>query len=158
MAQNIFNVLYSDYIKPLEKQLLILFILIIFAFAGYYGYYWYAQSTIENLNAEDVANNNRRISEATIMFFYADWCPHCKKAKPEWERFSSEYDNKEVGFYKIKCEMVDCTSGDNYKIQEYSIDGYPTVFLLKDNKRVDYDARITEPNLAQFVKDTMTNN
>ena len=155
MAQNIFSTLYNDFIKPLQNQLLIFLMLIIFAVAGYFGYLWYVKPTVENLNNDDVSNNNRRISEAQIMFFSADWCPHCKKAKPEWSNFTSEYDGKEVGFYKIRCQSVDCTDGNNELIQEYSIDGYPTIILLKDNKRIDYDARITHENMKQFVEDTL---
>jgi thiol-disulfide isomerase/thioredoxin len=157
MAQNIFTTLYNDFIKPLQNQLLIFLMLIIFAVAGYFGYLWYVKPTVENLNNDDVSNNNRRISEAQIMFFSADWCPHCKKAKPEWNDFTSEYDGKEVGFYKISCQSVDCTDGNNELIQEYSIDGYPTIILLKDNKRIDYDARITHENMKQFVEDTLAN-
>ena len=26
-----------------------------------------------------------------LRFFYADWCPHCQRAKPEWERLMREY-------------------------------------------------------------------
>ena len=157
MGQNIFSTLYNDFIKPLQNQLLIFLMLIIFAVAGYFGYLWYVKPTIENLNNDDVSNNNRRISEAQIMFFSADWCPHCKKAKPEWSNFTSEYDGKEVGFYKIRCQSVDCTDGNNELIQEYSIDGYPTIILLKDNKRINYDARITHENMKQFVEDTLAN-
>jgi thiol-disulfide isomerase/thioredoxin len=157
MAGNIFNVLYTDYVKPLEKLIITLLVFIIFVIAGYYGYIWYVKSTIENYDAEDMSNNNRRVSEANLKFFFADWCPHCKRAKPEWEKFMNEYNGKEEGYYKISCETIDCSDGDNSQIQEYSIDGYPTVFMLKDNKRVNYDAKITEPNLKQFVEDFLKN-
>ena len=42
-------------------------------------------------------------------------------------------------------------------IQEYSIDGYPTLILLKDSKRVNYDAKINESNLQEFVKQFLEN-
>ena len=29
--------------------------------------------------------------------------------------------------------------------------------LLKDNKRIDFDARITHENMKQFVEDTLAN-
>ncbi len=151
MAPGIFSLLYKDFVKPLEKHLVTLFVFLIFVVAGYYGYKQFAGSTIENLTGD--MPPNRRISEAKVMFFSADWCPHCKKAKPEWEKFSSYYDNKEIGFYKIIPESVDCTDGENPLIQEYSIDGYPTVILVKDGKKVNYSGRITEENLQQFVED-----
>lgn len=157
MAPGIFSSLYKDYVKPLEKLLVTVFVFLIFAFAGYYGYNWYARSIVENLSATDMANNNRRISEAKIMFFSADWCPHCKKAKPEWDKFSSNFNGKELGYYKIFTEPIDCTDGENRQIQEYSIDGYPTVILIKDGKRVNYSGRITEANLQQFVESECAN-
>ena len=149
----VFQILYADYLKPLNKLIVTSILFIIFIIAGYYGYQWYAKSTIENLEAEDMANANRRISEAKIKFFSADWCPHCKKAKPEWEKFKDEYNGKTEGYYKISCETIDCTEGDNPQIQEFSVNGYPTIIMLKDNKPVNYDAKITEPNLKQFVDD-----
>ena len=154
---NIFRILYTDYVKPLNKLIVTSILFIIFIIAGYYGYQWYAKPTIENLDADNMANANRRISEAKIKFFYAEWCPHCKKAKPEWEKFKEEYNSKTEGYYKIECETVDCTEGDNPQIQEFSVDGYPTIIMVKDNKKIDYDAKITQPNLVQFVDDFLKN-
>ena len=53
---------------------------------------------------------------------------------------------------KVIPEAVDCTDGENRLIQEYNIDGYPTVILIKDGKRVNFSGRITEENLQQFVE------
>ena len=80
-----------------------------------------------------------------------------KEQNQIWDDFTSEYNGKEVGFYKINCQSVDCTDGNSELIQEYNIDGYPTIILLKDNKRINYDARITGENLKQFVEDTLGN-
>ena len=153
----IFKVLHNDFIKPLEKYILTIVISIIFIIAGYYGYKWFIQPTIENLGSEDIANDNRRISDSKIMFFYADWCPHCTKAKPEWAKFKNEFANKELGFYKILPIQVDCTEGNDERIQQYSIDGYPTIILEKDGKRVDYDAKITYDNLKEFASQFLEN-
>ena len=48
-------------------------------------------------------------------------------------------------------ESVDCTDGENRLIQEYSIDGYPTVIMIKDGNRVNFSGRITEENIQQFA-------
>jgi thiol-disulfide isomerase/thioredoxin len=108
---------------------------------------------VESLGESDMSNNNRRSSEAQIYFFSADWCPHCKRAKPEWEKFKTAFDNKTIGTYTMKTISVDCTEGDDPLIQEYSIDGYPTVVMMKDNKRINYDAKISFDNLDKFVTD-----
>jgi len=157
MSKNIFATLYTDYIKPLDKYILTVIMLIIFIVAGYLGYKWFIQSTIENLPNENLANINRRESDAEILFFSADWCPHCKRAKPEWDNFKNNYNEKKIGNYNLKCTSVDCTEGDSPLIQEYAVDGYPTVILKKDGKRIDYDAKISEDNLQKFVEEFLEN-
>lgn len=153
----IFKNLYTDFYKPLEKYIVSFIILIIFSIAGFFGYKWFIQPTIENLGGADIANDNRRVSDAKILFFYANWCPHCKKAKPDWDQFNSDYNNTEMGFYKIVNEQIDCTEGTDSRIQEYAIDGYPTIIMVKDGKRINYDARITYDNLKKFAEDFLNN-
>jgi len=157
MAKNIFNTLYIDYIKPIDKHILTLIIAIIFIVAGYLGYIWFIKPTIENLPTEDLANDNQRESDAEILFFSAEWCPHCKSAKPEWEKFKNNFGGKKIGNYNLNCTSVDCTEGDSPLIQEYAVDGYPTVILKKDGKRVDYDAKISEDNLKTFITEFLEN-
>jgi thiol-disulfide isomerase/thioredoxin len=147
----ILDILYYSYVKPYHRYLLVIVLIIIFSVAGMYAYKWFAKPLIENRGAENMANNDRRVSEVDILFFSADWCPHCKKAKPEWGKFSAVYNGKTVGYYKINCVSVDCTEGTDPRIQEYSVDGYPTVIMKKDQKRINYDAKITDSNLTQFV-------
>ncbi len=154
---NIFKTLYTDYVKPLDKYILTVILAIVFIIAGYYGYDWFAQPIIENLGTDDLANDNRRISDAEILFFYADWCPHCKRAKPEWDDFAKNFDSKTMGFNKIKCTGVDCTEGDSPLIQEYSVDGYPTVILRKDGENNAYDGKISADNLKNFVTEFLEN-
>ena len=153
----IFKNLYTDFYKPLEKYIVSFIILIIFSIAGFFGYKWFVQPTIENLGSDDIANDNRRVSDAKILFFYANWCPHCKKAKPDWDQFNSDYNNTDMGFYKITSEQIDCSEGTDSRIQEYGIDGYPTIIMVKDGKRINYDARITYDNLKKFAEDFLNN-
>ena len=44
---NIFNTLYIDYIKPIDKYITTIILVIIFTVAGYIGYNWFAKPTIE---------------------------------------------------------------------------------------------------------------
>ena len=107
----------------------------------------------------DVANANRRNREAIVYFFHVDWCPHCKKALPEWNNFSSKYNNKEINGYLIKCKDMDCTNESSDItdfINRYSIDSYPTIKLIKDNTTIDFDSNITASSLEKFVN-TMLN-
>ena len=154
----VFKRLYNDFIKPIDNTILFVIMSIIFLIAGYLGYKWFVQSTVENLGTADLANDNNREGDAELIFFFADWCPHCNRAKPEWDNFKNSFNKKKVGLFNLTCTDVDCSEGNSPLIQEYSVDGYPTVILKKDGERIDYDASISEDNLQQFITQFLENN
>jgi thiol-disulfide isomerase/thioredoxin len=92
--------------------------------------------------------------EAELILFYADWCPHCKTAKPEWEQVKAEYNGKDVNGYSLIFTDVNCTneSADVEKMMNtYKIEGFPTIKLVKDNQIIDFDAKPTKSTLTQFI-------
>jgi thiol-disulfide isomerase/thioredoxin len=107
----------------------------------------------EHINIENMENQtDNKVAE--LMLFHVDWCPHCKTAKPEWEKFAKLYDGKEKGDYIIKCLDYNCTdeNADVTKIiNKYNIESYPTVKMLKDGQIIEFDSKITEYTLEQFV-------
>lgn len=150
---SIIDILNEKYIQPNKTYFLVFAMFTFFAIAGYYAYKWFGKPVIENQTTRDMANYNGRKSECKVLFFTAEWCPYCKRAKPEWDKFRANYNGKEVGNYVISAQSVDCTNGDSPLIQEYGIDGYPTLILIKDeNQRVNYDAKITQSNMSNFIE------
>jgi thiol-disulfide isomerase/thioredoxin len=105
-------------------------------------------------NNEYTPSKNASSNEAELIFFYADWCPHCKTAKPVWEEITSEYENKTVNGYKVVFTEVNCTT-ENAKVEEmmnkYKIEGFPTIKLIKDGQVIEFDAKPTKNNLTQFL-------
>jgi thiol-disulfide isomerase/thioredoxin len=103
----------------------------------------------------DVANSNNATKPIEVHMYYATWCPHCKRALPEWQTFSDEYNGRVVNGYTINCIATDCAdendSAVNQAISTYKISGYPTVFMLKGGERIDFDSKITKYALDQFV-------
>ena len=55
----------------------------------YYFYYMDSYSSKYRPNSEQVPVGSSNTAE--VLFFYANWCPHCKAAKPIWDEFKSEY-------------------------------------------------------------------
>ena len=57
---------------------------------------------------------------------------------------------------KIVCVPVDCTDAENPEtaqmISQFNITTYPTIKMVKDNITYEFDAKITEANLDEFVK------
>jgi thiol-disulfide isomerase/thioredoxin len=154
MAQNVVSAIYNDLIKPYKKIITIFVLSVIFIIASYYAYKWYAKPVFEEAfeeSFEDLANRNERKGEAIVYFFHANWCPHCKKAQPEWNKFKSSVNGTTKKNYEIKCVTVDCTEGNDPRIQKYSVNGYPTVIMEKDAKTINLDSKITNDTLQQFI-------
>jgi thiol-disulfide isomerase/thioredoxin len=143
-------------ISPYSTYILIVILIVIFLLAATYVYNTYYKKEMTKMDNKfgDVANANKRSHEVIIYFFNVDWCPHCKTAKPEWEKFSKLYNGKEKGEYIIKCVDYNCTD-ENAEvtkiINKYNIESYPTIKMLKDNQVIEFDSKITEYTLEQFV-------
>ena len=103
-----------------------------------------------------MSSSTHETKPVEIFFFNVDWCPHCKSAKPEWQAFSDEYNGKNVNGYVISCSDKNCTDEADpqttYLINEYKIESYPTVKMWKENKQIEFDAKITKSALKQFVE------
>ena len=151
--------LISSKIQPYSLYITVGILVILFTIVSYFAYTKFAKKyNSPESKFSDVANKGRRENEVQIMFFYVDWCPHCKTAKPEWKSFCSEYNQKVVNDYIINCDEngTNCTNDDdddvNIMVTEYKIQSYPTIILFKDGKRYDFDAKVTRSSLEEFVK------
>jgi len=130
--------------------------LILFLLLAVYYYYYYV---LPDMNATYQPNNEKHIggessSTAELLFFYANWCPHCKAAKPIWNELKTEYENKTINGYKVIFTDVDCsveTSETEKMMNQYNIEGYPTIKLLKDGQVIEYDAKPSKETLVQFL-------
>ena len=130
---------------------------ILFILLAIYLYYQYVKPAS---NPNFVANNeyntnpNSTSNEAELMFFYADWCPHCKTAKPAWEELKTEYEHKKINGYTVMFTEINCTNETpeiESLMNKYKIEGFPTIKLLKDGQIIEYDAKHTKPTLVQFL-------
>jgi len=165
----------SEALKPYVNIIIAVFIFFIFVALGFYGYNKFYIPYSQKHAVSDMANANGRKKIANIYFFYVDWCPHCKTAKPEWNTFKIKYNNTEKGEYTINCYDINCTEDNGTidiadipdeatglvkttpikiadMIRKYNIDAYPTIKMLKDNVTIDYDAKITSDHLDKFVE------
>jgi thiol-disulfide isomerase/thioredoxin len=150
---------FDKYFRPHYFRLFVVVLLLIFAYAAYYGYTQFYSKRASSFS--DVANSGNGTNGSTVIIymFHVDWCPHCKHAMPEWSKFVAQYDGKEVNGYRIQCTDVNCTNETSEVttlINQYSIESYPTVKMIKDDKTIEFDSKISSNALEQFVN-TMTN-
>ena len=105
----------------------------------------------EKTNGDSSVGNGKT---AELMLFSANWCPHCKTAKPVWTELSSDYEDKMINGYRIIFTNVDCSeeSGEVEKLMDkYKVEGFPTIKLIKDGQVYDFDAKPTRTALEQFL-------
>ena len=131
-----------------------------FLVIGYFLYFRSSSSsdtTNYHANREQMSKSDGN-KKANILFFSAQWCPHCQKAKPEWENFKGEYEGKVINGYTLVFTDYDCTeeTPENEAImKKYNIEGFPTVKLIKDNQIIDFDANVKKDTLQQFVNSVL---
>ena len=82
-----------------------------------------------------------------LLFFYADWCAHCTRFKPEVANF------EQTGMIKITY-LNDKTTKSVIK-NEYNIEGYPTIYYVNhtNNKKIPFGGPRTMEGLQNFVKE-----
>ena len=86
-----------------------------------------------------------------LLYFYTTWCPYCKKARPEWDKFRSQWEEKGIDGYKLHFKEVDCDINESLA-DKYKVDGYPTIKMVKNGEVMDYDAKPEQDTLNRFLK------
>jgi thiol-disulfide isomerase/thioredoxin len=162
--------LESSYLSKMTKTIsslnsatwMIIFSIILFIIISTTYYFYYVVPKMsENYkpNYEQMpegSGNNGNGSE--LLFFYADWCPHCKTAKPIWNDLKSEYENKTINGNKVTFTEINC-SEETVEVEkmmnQYNVEGYPTIKLIKDGQVIEYDAKPSTETLKQFLNTVM---
>jgi len=154
--------MYAEFTKKLKgytsrintSTIFMVAIIIIFISVSIYFYVSKFKHNFKYNLENNTDNNNNNTSQAELMLFSVDWCPHCKKAKPIWDDLKKEYENKTVNGYTIIFNDIDCTN-ENPEIEKiinkYKIEGYPTIKLLKNGQIIEYDAKPSKATLEEFL-------
>ena len=132
----------------------IVIIIFLFIVVSIYFYNNYVKPLI---NRKYVSNKeyikSQPSDEITILYFYTEWCPYCKKAKPEWYAFKEKVENthykQTIIFREIDCDQ------EPKLAEKYNIEGYPTIKLIWKDNIYEYDAKPDRGNLIEFLNGTI---
>ncbi len=96
-------------------------------------------------------------SYATFRMFYADWCPQCKKAKPEFQRLMEDGEFIEINGKRIKLEMINGDDPQNQDLLEkFDVGGFPTFIYSSCNGRhTPFKGDPKESLFRQFLVDKL---
>jgi len=155
--------------KPtVKQQLMIGGVVVVFLFLTYFIYVKYVVPLINKRDSANLEHNTQKDGiqqkNVEVMFFFADWCPHCTKAKPHWNKLKSSETvgkGKVVNGYSILYTEVDCTNDKDPAVQEklnkFKVEGFPTIKLIKGNEVIEFDAQPETETLEQFIITSLNN-
>jgi len=89
--------------------------------------------------------------KSVFIKFYAPWCGHCKKMKPDWDNLMEEYKDS-----KTACVAeVDCTASGKELCNEHAVRGYPTLKTGDPNNLEDYKGGRTLSDFQKHAADNL---
>jgi len=156
-AANVGNKIISTVYN--KKFFMIVILIAAFIALALYVYNTYVAPRLQPTfvpNREFVPEGDEAISSATIYYISADWCPYSKKAKSIWNKERKENEGQKINGIILNFKEVDgdkqeadvSAFEEKYKVK---IEGYPTIYLVKGDQVVTYDAKVTVANLSEFI-------
>jgi protein disulfide isomerase family A protein 3 len=107
-----------------------------------------ADSVIELTDA-DFDSKLADIDTALVMF-YAPWCGHCKRLKPEFEKSSGDLLANDPPVSLVK---VDCTEGGKDTCGRFEVRGYPTLKIFRNGElSSDYNGPREAAGITKYMK------
>lgn len=150
--------IFSTLTNSIVNNKLIILTIILFCAIAIFFYFYYVspqlKASYKPNNEKNAKDDTSGDNTAELFFFFADWCPHCKAAKPIWNDLKAEYENKTINGYHVVFTEIDCsteTAEVDKMMDKYNVEGYPTIKLLKDGQVIEYDAKPSKETLTQFL-------
>lgn len=107
--------------KNLPRVIMLLIILAVL----YFVYQRFLKEGYESFQSESTDLHDKVKSGTKLVLFYADWCGHCNKVKPDWDKAANDVNKGDVKMIKVNCG--EGTENDQQLMKKYNIDGYPTI-------------------------------
>ncbi|PIK46849.1 hypothetical protein BSL78_16266 [Apostichopus japonicus] len=112
---------------------------------------WSDEETEVNILSSDKFKTFTKKKKHSLVMFYAPWCGHCKKAKPEFSAAAEELKDE----LKAAFVAMDCTIDTNRPICEsYEVTGFPTLKYLNYGKNPEpYSGGRESADFIRFMQE-----
>lgn len=67
-----------------------------------------------------------------VTLYYADWCGHCQKFKPEWQQVKEQLDKRGISHAEFEADR------NSKEVQKAGIRGFPTIMIEKDGVKFEH--------------------
>ena len=86
----------------------------------------------------------------SVVICKADWCGHCKKAAPEFQRLVSASPITLSNGSKVNVTMLDADA-DKDKLSMYKIRGFPTILVNNGSDMLEYPGERTYNGVLEYL-------
>jgi thiol-disulfide isomerase/thioredoxin len=132
------------------NTIIIIGAIFIFITVGYFLYNTFYKVKSTNFIENNEYKPSSNMPDSNLLLFYTSWCPHCKTTMDLWNKIKLQNKYPNLTFVEVDCETNIATA------ESYNITEYPTIILVKNNKKYIYDANLSETTLDIFIN-TVTN-
>jgi thiol-disulfide isomerase/thioredoxin len=95
-------------------------------------------------------DNQNTGSHATFVMFYANWCGHCQRTKPEFQKLKDSYKGS------VKILMIDAELDEHKElVQSQNIKGFPTIRYYPsglDSSYSEYDGERQSESFLSYLQ------
>jgi thiol-disulfide isomerase/thioredoxin len=97
--------------------------------------------------------NNTPLDKPRLSICYADWCGHCKAAKPSFEEISKDGQVSIANGTVVEVRMLNADDSKNEsELKRLKVEGYPTLILeTTDGKRIEFKGERTTQAYLDFL-------
>ena len=145
-----------------KKFLIILVIVAIFIGIAFYVYNAYVAPRINHDFVPNREFDEEETGIAEMYLFAVDWCPYSKKAKPVWNSVKKTYQDKKINNHVLKFKEIDGEKNsteleafENKYLNGKKIDGYPSIYMVKDSNVIEYEAKPDGNVLTEFINSVL---
>ncbi len=126
--------------------------------------------TLPDLDGHQVNLKKEYEKQPVLLYFWATWCPHCRKAPAKLKKLMAKYDSDELTIL-----AVDVGSGDSFErvkryrdknhipytilydkgsrvTRSYNVRGIPLFILIDTDGNIVYFSHEVPENLDRFLK------
>jgi len=88
--------------------------------------------------------------DTALVMFYAPWCGHCKRLKPEFEKSAGDLLANDPPVHLAK---VDCTEAGKDTCGRFEVRGYPTLKIFRNGElSSDYNGPREAAGITKFMR------
>jgi protein disulfide-isomerase-like protein len=94
---------------------------------------------------EETAEDFENMGKATMVLFYAPWCPHCKSVMGDWAKLKDKAP-KHIKIAKVNCDEKP------HLASKHQVKGFPTIILFKDGQKHTFEGPRNLDNFLAFLQ------